>query len=151
MTSEIRDRMPLLADLLMDAAHSDGRLAGEEKEAVRRILRDLMNVLVLPMDLSFRIEEFDPARFDLAATAGAFAGDSPALKRRLLELLGVVHAADGEIDFEEDEQLRRVGRALGLSEESYHDLTVAIVDEIDLAEVGGDLHRLRYGEGEGKE
>src|SRR5690349_11549357 len=30
MTSEIGDRLPLLADLLMDAAYADKRLAGEE-------------------------------------------------------------------------------------------------------------------------
>ena len=64
------------------------------------------------MDLDFRIEEFAPERFDLAATAAAFASEPPAIKRRLLELCAVVHAADGEIDFTEDEQLRRVATAL---------------------------------------
>jgi uncharacterized tellurite resistance protein B-like protein len=142
---EMKDRLPLVADLLMDAAYADRRLAGDEREAVRHILRELLDATALPMDLDFRIDEFDPARFDLAATAGAFAGDPPATKRRLLELLSVVHAADGEIDFAEDEQLRRVGAALGLDEEAYRDLTVTIVDEVDLADVGENLDSLRYG------
>jgi uncharacterized tellurite resistance protein B-like protein len=145
---EIKDRIPLVADLLMDAALADERLHGEEKAAVKSLLRELLGGQALPIDLDFRIDEFDPARFDLAATAAAFAGDTPAVKRRLLELLAAVHGADGEIDFAEDEQLRRVAAALGLSEESYQDLVVTIVDEIDLAEVGQDLPRLRYGEKE---
>src|SRR5436190_145698 len=143
---DVKDRLPLVADLLMDAAHADARLEGEEKKTVRRLLRELLGAPALPIDLDFRVEEFEPARFDLAATAGAFARDSDAVKRRLLELLAAVHAADGELDFAEDEQLRRVGAALGLGQEQYDDLLVTIVDEIHLDEVAEDLERLRYGE-----
>jgi hypothetical protein len=53
-----------------------------------------------------------------------------------------VHAADGEIDFAEDAHLRAVGEALGLPADSFKDLVVDIVEEIDL---GDDLDRLRYG------
>jgi uncharacterized tellurite resistance protein B-like protein len=144
----LTDRMPLVADLLMDAAHADDHLHGEEKAAVRRLLCGLLDAPALPMDLDFHIQEFDRARFDLAAAAGAFAADPPALKRRLLELCAAVHAADGEFDFAEDEQLRRVAAALGLAEEDYADLVVTVVDEIDL---GDDLERLRYGESQEEE
>ena len=54
-----------------------------------------------------------------------------------------MHAADGEIDFTEDEQLRRVATALGLPAESYDDMVVTVVEEIELGE---DLDRLRYGD-----
>ena len=37
----MKDRLPLVADLLMDAAHADDTLAGEEKAAVKRLLRDI--------------------------------------------------------------------------------------------------------------
>src|SRR5215813_9237511 len=103
----MKDRLPLVADLLMDAAHADNTLAGEEKVAVKRLLREVLESPTLPMDLDFRIEEF--------------ANESPVIKRRLLELCAAVHASDGEIDFTEDEQLRRVAAALGLSPESYSD------------------------------
>jgi uncharacterized tellurite resistance protein B-like protein len=139
----MKDRLPLVADLLMDAAHADDTLEGEEKAAVKRILREILEAPTLPMDLDFRIEEFAPEKFDLAATAGAFANEPPAIKRRLLELCAVVHAADGEIEFSEDEQLRRVAEALGMPADSYDDMLVTIVEEIDLGE---DLERLRYGE-----
>jgi uncharacterized tellurite resistance protein B-like protein len=138
----MKDRMPLVADLLMDAAHADAKLHGEEKTIIRRLLRELLEEPALPIDVDFRIEEFDPAKFDLATTAAAFAGDPPAIKRRLLELIGAVHAADGELDFVEDEQLRRVAAALGVPEADYEDLVVTIVEELDLGE---DLDRLRFG------
>ena len=139
----MKDRLPLVADLLMDAAHADDALEGEEKAAVKRLLREILEAASLPMDLDFRIEEFSPQRFDLAATAAAFANDPPALKRRLLELCAAVHAADGEIELSEDEQLRRVGAALGLPAESYDDMVVTVIEELELGE---DLERLRYGD-----
>src|SRR5260221_9049786 len=139
----MKDRLPLVADLLMDAAHADDTLEGEEKVAVKRLLREILEAPALPMDLDFRIEEFSPERFDLAATAAAFASEPPAIKRRLLELCAAVHAADGEIEFSEDEQLRRVAEALGLPPESYDDMVVTVIEEIELGE---DLDRLRYGD-----
>jgi uncharacterized tellurite resistance protein B-like protein len=138
----MKDRLPLVADLLMDAAHADSTLAGEEKVAVKRLLREVLEAPALPMDLDFRIEEFAPEKFDLNATAAAFANETPVIKRRLLELCAAVHAADGEIDFSEDEQLRRVATALGVPAESYKDMVVTVIEEIDLGE---DLERLRYG------
>jgi len=126
----------------MDAAYADQKLHGEEKPAVKRFLRELLEAPALPIDLDFRIEEFDPAAFDLAATAAAFARDPPPVKRRLLELVAAVHAADGEIDLVEDEQLRRLATALGVPEADYADMVVTIVEEIELGE---DLDRLRYG------
>ena len=138
----MKDRLPFVADLLMEAAHADDRLAGEEKDAVKSLLCGILEVPSLPMDLAFHIDEFDAKGFDHGAATKAFADDPPALKKRLLELIAAVHAADGEIDFAEDTHLRAVGAALGLPEESFKDLVVDVIEEIDL---GDDLERLRYG------
>src|SRR6478609_11372683 len=138
----MKDRLPIVADLLMDAAHADQRLEGEETEAVKGLLAGILEVPNLPMDLAFRIDEFDAKTFDRAAATKAFAADPPDLKKRLLELIAAVHAADGEIDFAEDDHLRAVGAALGLPDDSYKELVVDIVEEIDL---GDDLERIRYG------
>jgi uncharacterized tellurite resistance protein B-like protein len=138
----MKDRLPLVTDLLMEAAHADHRLEGEETETVKRLLTGILEVSALPMDLAFRIDEFDAKSFDRAAAVAAFAADSPELKKRLLELIAAVHAADGEIDFAEDDHLRAVGAALGMPEESFKELVVDVVEEIDL---GDDLDRLRYG------
>jgi tellurite resistance protein len=139
------DRLPLVADLLMDAAYADDRLEGDEKAAVKRMLREILEAQTLPMDLDFRIDEFDPKRFNREQTLAPFLADPKDLKQRLLELVAAVHASDGEIDFAEDEQLRAVGAGLGLAPEDFQDLVVDVVEEIDLGE---DLDRLRYGDSE---
>src|SRR5829696_2070029 len=102
----MKDRIHLVADILMAAAHADAHLHGEEKASVRRLLRQVLGDAV-PMDLDFRIDEFDPAAFDLGEVAASFAGDPPENKRRLLELVSAVHAADQEFDLSEDEFVRR--------------------------------------------
>ena len=138
----MKDRLPLVADLLMEAAHADKRLQGEEKDAVKKLLCSILEVPNLPMDLAFHIDEFNADGFDRGPATKAFASDSPELKKRLLELIAAVHAADGEIDFAEDAHLRAVGEALGLPADSFKDLVVDVIEEIDLGE---DLDRLRYG------
>jgi len=138
----MKDRLPFVADLLMEAAHADDRLHGDEKDAVKRLLCGILEVPSLPMDLAFHIDEFKAEGFDRGPATKAFASDPPELKKRLLELVAVVHAADGEIDFAEDAHLRAVGEALGLPAESFKDMVVDVVEEIDL---GDDLDRLRYG------
>ena len=138
----MKDRLPLVADLLMEAAHADNRLEGEETDAVKRLLAGILEVQNLPMDLAFRIDEFDAKAFDRGAAVQAFAADPPELKKRLLELIAAVHAADGEIDFAEEDHLRAVGAALVLPEDSFKELVVDVVEEIEL---GDDLDRLRYG------
>jgi uncharacterized tellurite resistance protein B-like protein len=145
LKDQLPDRLPLLADLLMDAAYADDHLEGEEKMAVRRLLREILDVQTLPMDLDFRIDEFDPKKFDRGKTLAAFAKDPRDLKKRLVELVAAVHASDGEIDFAEDAQLRAVGEGLGLPPEEFQELVVDIVEEVDLGE---DLDRLRYGDGQ---
>ena len=55
----MKDRLPLVADLLMEAAHADNRLHGEEKDAVKRLLCGILEVPSLPMDLAFHIDEFN--------------------------------------------------------------------------------------------
>src|SRR3954454_18744260 len=137
----MKDRLPLVADLLMDAAYADNHLAGEEKTAVRKLLRDLLGQEALPMDIDFRIDEFAPQGFDLAGTGRAFAGDSPAQKRRLLELCAAVHAADGELDRAEDAHLRRVAGAIGLADDEYADMVVEVLE--DIAVDATDLQAVR--------
>jgi uncharacterized tellurite resistance protein B-like protein len=138
----MKDRITIVADLLMAGAHADAQLTGEEKAVVRHLLREILGVPALQPDLDRRIDEFAPERFDLAAATAAFAADPPEKKRRLLELLAAVHAADSEYDLAEDAFLRQVGVAIGLDESSYRDLTATVVEEIDLA---ADLEQVRRG------
>ena len=146
----MKDRLPQLADLLMDAAYADARLAGAEKRAVRRLLQELLGEDTLPADLDLRIDEFSPRDFDLAATARAFAADPLAQKRRLIELCAVVHAADGELDLAEDAHLRRVAAAIGLPADQYQDLVVDILEDVENLDIdAADLAELRHGADDG--
>jgi uncharacterized tellurite resistance protein B-like protein len=138
----MKDRIGIVADLLMGSAYADNRLEGEEKAAVRRLLRETLGTNTLPMDLEFRIEEFKPEGLDLGQAGAAFASEPLDIKRRLLELLAAVHSADDEYDFAEDEYLARVGKAMGVAEKDYQDLLAIVLEEVDLAE---DLRLVREG------
>jgi uncharacterized tellurite resistance protein B-like protein len=131
----MKDRIPLVADILMAAAHADAHLHGEEKNAVRRMLRQVLGGQALPMDLEFRIGEFDPAGFDLGEAAAAFAADPLETRRRLLELVSAVHAADQEYDLSEDEFVHDLAAGMGMAEDSYRDLAVTVLEEIDLGKL----------------
>jgi uncharacterized tellurite resistance protein B-like protein len=131
----MKDRIPLVADILMAAAHADAHLHGDEKSAVRRLLRQVLGGEALPMDLEFRIDEFDAAAFDLGEAAEPFAAEPLETRRRLLELVSAVHAADQEYDLSEDEFVHRLAAALGMAEDSYRDLAVTVVEEIDLSKL----------------
>lgn len=128
----MKDRIPIVADILMAAAHADDHLHGAERTEVRRLLRQVLSAETLPMDLDFRIDEFKAESFDLGEAAEAFAGDPPETKRRLLELVSAVHAADEEYDLAEDAFVGKLGAALGLPEDTYRDLAVTVIEEIDI-------------------
>ena len=94
------------------------------------------------MDVAFHIDEFDAEGLRPVRGRGGVRRRSARAQGQLLELIAAVHAADGEIDFAEDDHMRAVGAALGLPPESFKELVVDIIEEIDL---GDDLERLRYG------
>lgn len=129
----MKDRIASVSDILMGAAYADGRLHGDEKLAIKRLLGQVLGEKALPMDLQFRIDEFDSSAFDVKAAAAAFANDDAPIKRKLLELVAAVHGADHEYDMAEDEYVRQLAAALGVPEEQYADLVTTLVEEIDLA------------------
>jgi uncharacterized tellurite resistance protein B-like protein len=130
----MKDRIDVIADLLMSAAYADGRLVGEEKLAIAKLLRDILGVAKLPMDLEFRLQEFSNETFDIDKAAAEFIVEPPATKRALLQLVAAVHASDAEHDFDEDAHLRRLAAAIGLPEKDYADMVIDILEESDLAE-----------------
>jgi len=121
MTS-VRDRIGLLTDLFLGAAFADGKFPQEERRYVRDLIRDLLSVPALPPGVDELIERFDPASFNLQATAVEFMRDPPMSRRRVLELVAYVTLADGEQNLEEDAFLRALGEAFGLQPDDYSDL-----------------------------
>lgn len=121
---KVRDRIDIIADLLLGAAYADRRFRDVERQAVGALLCDLLLTHALPEDLARRIDAFDPARFDLVAAAQDFVQDPPMKKRRLLELVAHLCQADGEFDFEEDAYIRRLAEALAMAPDEYADLVL---------------------------
>lgn len=121
---KVRDRIDVITDLFLGALYADDRFDQREKAAVERTLCDLLVASELPPALSERIARFDPASFDLQAAADDFAADPPMNKRRLLELIAQLCLADDEWDLEEDEYMRRLGKALGMNPEEYQDIVL---------------------------
>ncbi|MDX2021381.1 MAG: TerB family tellurite resistance protein [Deltaproteobacteria bacterium] len=139
----MKDRIELVADILMGAAYTDSQLHGEEKRVIKDLLEGLISEPSLPPKLMSRIEAFSPKTFDLETTAEAFAGDTNEQKRALLQLVAAVNDADEEYDLEEDQYLRKVAFAIGLDREHFADLVLDVVEESDLEQ---DLEDIRFTE-----
>ena len=127
-------RNELISDLLMGAAFADQSLGGSEYDAVKRALARAMGVDEVPPVLAARLEWFEPARFDLAATVAELGIEDDAEKRQLLELIASVNAADQVLDIDEDSYLRKVAEALGLPRVLYDDL---VIEDLSIESVRG--------------
>src|SRR5690606_4210610 len=123
---KVADRIFVLTDLVMGAGWADDEFAEDEQRAVRRVIADLVAVEpdALPAPVEKRIRDFDPLKSDLEAAARDFADDPPMAKRRLLELVGRMVDADGVVDMQEDEYLRRLAGHLGMEYSEYSDLVL---------------------------
>lgn len=137
---KVRDRVGVLADLFLGAMFADGQLVDEEGQAVRALLLDLLVQKELPKELEERIDRFDPDAFDLDVSVADFASDPPMKKRRLLELVANLCLADGILDLEEDNYVRRLAISLGLEPEEYADLVL----HYEIEELRESFTELRY-------
>ncbi len=123
---KVRDRIHVITDLLIAAIYCDGTMMGEEDEAARQLLADLLLTTPdeLPTEVKDRIRDFRLVDFELEAAAADFMADPPMKKRRLLELVGKMVDADGEHDLREDQFMRDLAGALGMDESEYADLVL---------------------------
>jgi uncharacterized membrane protein YebE (DUF533 family) len=135
----IADRILPLCDLLLGAAHADRVVRDEERDEIRGLLEDIAGEL--PTEVELRIASFDPAKFDLTATARAFASDSEDDRKKLLLLASAVIESDDEIDFAEDDYLRALAVALSLPASALVGLTV----DIETEELKDTFQKVRKG------
>jgi len=135
----IADRILPLCDLLLGAAYADREVRDQERDEVRALLEDLAGEL--PTEIELRIASFDPAAFDLAATARAFVGDPEDDRKKLLFLASAVIESDDEIDLAEDDYLRALATALKLPASALAGLTV----EIESEELKATFQQVRKG------
>lgn len=139
----------MVVDLLLAALSCDGTIVGEEDQAARRLLGDLLLCRPdeLPPDVEERIQSFRLIEFDMDRTVADFLSDPPMRKRRLLELIAKLVDADGEHDLRESDFIRDLARALGMPKEEYDDLVLHIeIEESEderFARMRDSLHDLR--------
>ena len=136
----LTDRIAPLCDLLLGAAYADQQFKDREREEVREMLVDLSGAKLTP-ELEDQITKFDPKKFDLLKTAGAFLSDSEEERRRLLFLVAAVNDADDEVDFAEDEYLRDLASALFLPAEALKGMVV----EMEVEEQRETFQKVRKG------
>jgi uncharacterized membrane protein YebE (DUF533 family) len=118
------ERAHIITDLLLGAAHADGRMDGREAEKVKELVRTLTTDPDVLASCEKRITNFVPAKFDVQEAAKGFLGESEDQRYQLLELVAQIHAADEELDLEEDDYLRSLGNALGLPDNAFEDLVL---------------------------
>lgn len=113
-----------VADILLGAAYADGTGDGSEILAVRDLLKEVTGDAELPPELEKRVSTFSPKSFDLEKSAGTVKAAGKLTPRKVLELCATIRDADEEIDLAEDDYIKKVGKAFGLAEKDYADLTL---------------------------
>jgi uncharacterized tellurite resistance protein B-like protein len=126
------DRFEHIANLLMGAAHADDDLDGRELDTVRKLLTDAMGEDELPHGIEAKLHLFDPEEHDIQATVDAIDLGDDDMKLKLVELMVAVQNSDEIVDYNEDEYIIEVAKAMGLPEEKYKSLTL----DIQLEEAG---------------
>ena len=134
------DRIEPICDLLMGAAYADQEFKDREREEVREMLADLSGAKLTP-ELESRITKFDPKAFDLEKTAAIFKSDTEDERRRLLFLVAAINDADEEVDFAEDDYLRKLAQALGLPASALEGMTI----DVEVEELREDFQKVRKG------
>ena len=133
----LSDRIGPLCDLLLGAAHADATFEDREDEAVRSVLAELAGD-DLPVELEAQMNQFDPDKFDLEKTAAAFKTDPVADRARVLAFIAKIKDSDDEVDFAEDEYLRKVCAALGLPKTALDGLVV----DVEIEELRADFAKV---------
>lgn len=120
------DRFEHIANLLMGAAHADDDLDGRELDTVRKLLTEAMGEDELPHGIEAKLHLFDPEEHDIAATVAAIDLPDDDMKMKLLELIVAVQESDEIVDYNEDEYIISVAKAMKLPEAKYRSLTLDI-------------------------
>lgn len=137
----LTDRIVPLCELLLGAAYADDDFKDREEDEVRGLLQDLAGG-ELSVELETKIAAFDPKAFDFDAAVAHFKGDPEDDRKRVVFLVAAINDADEEVDFAEDEYLRKLAKALALPDDSLSGMTI---DVEDVAEMRETFEKVRKG------
>jgi uncharacterized tellurite resistance protein B-like protein len=122
----ISNQIQATAEILLAAAHADGRYLPEERELVEQILRAELGDSELPPELASRIAEFEPDTFELVDACARLEAKTPARRRRILAQVARVVEVDEIHDLDESHFIRRLARCIEAEPEEFAGLTVEV-------------------------
>jgi uncharacterized tellurite resistance protein B-like protein len=131
----MKEHVETITNLLLGAAYADKRLQGDEVASIRGLLTKLLGVDSLPSAQSDQIATFSPAKFNADEAAGSLKVLSADDRRRVVDMVAAVHESDEELDLAEDAYLKRVAKAIGLSDDEIGELTL----DVEIEELAGSL------------
>jgi uncharacterized tellurite resistance protein B-like protein len=115
-----------IGELLMGAAHADGKLVGHERDRVNEILGAIIPEHEELSALNAHLESFDPGAFDPKVACERLPGSADA-RREVLQALAEITDADGIQDLTESDYIRMIAGYLGLTDEDWSSLAFDIV------------------------
>jgi len=115
VSSEVHvQELGALAELMLAAAWADGTKVAVEIVAIAEQLKDFVETTSLPEHVSQRMESFEPATFDIAATCAQLVLANDDDRMAVLSLLARVVGADRVLHPAEEAYVMKVAGALGL-------------------------------------
>jgi uncharacterized tellurite resistance protein B-like protein len=128
----MKQHVETITQLLLGAAYADKRLAGAEVTRIRAILTQILGGSALDPRHEEALASFNPAAFNVHASAASLQGLDSRDKRTLLELIASVNDADDELDLAEDTYLRNVALGFGVPESEFTDLALEVLAEDEM-------------------
>lgn len=128
----MKQHIEIIIQLLLGAAYADKRLEGAEVTRIRAILTQILGGGALDPRHEQALVSFNPASFNVHASAASLKDLDSRDKRTLLELIASVNDADDELDLAEDAYLRNVALGFGVPESEFSDLALEVLAEDEL-------------------
>jgi exopolysaccharide biosynthesis polyprenyl glycosylphosphotransferase len=118
-----------LTDVLLGAANVDRTAGPQERDTTVAMLRLVLGRSELPARIQARVDDFDPAAFDLPTAVRRYSEKPAVDPRQLIELVHAVCEADGVMELSENGYMVALMLTLGLSRAQVRDLVmVSAVD-----------------------
>lgn len=105
-----------IAELMLGAAHADGKVDWAERSAIGKTLTDFVGQGQLPQQVRDAIEAFDIATFDLRKPCADLVLCTSRDRKELLALVSAVTDADAVLTRPERAYLGGIARAIGATE-----------------------------------
>jgi len=118
------EQLKATGEILLAAAHADGRFQPEEEGEIRRVLCDELACDTLPADLVDHLDGFEPDTFELPEACARLRLFGREDRLWILGLVAGITEVDNIHDLDESHFIRRLARCIGSEPDEYAGLTV---------------------------